>query len=289
MRGRGLLVGALSAIVAVTTLAQAQSSPTTTQPDAPGILMSRQLLAHQRLSIGDVVSLSTTAQGNNPQRFRIVGQYEPTPDPMRLGDVRHEVRLHLPDLLAMTADPGDPLDATAVDRINVAVGNTAAIDETARALGSRLPGVLVDTAGGGRAEPFVVLDRFHFAIAIVTVIASSLFLLALMLMVIDERRAVVSILRLIGFRRERILLHVLLEGVVIALAGACFGVLLSALMQDAINRFFQWRYDTALIFVRITPGIALRSVALSVPLGILATLIASWSILRHDALAQVRR
>jgi putative ABC transport system permease protein len=171
----------------------------------------------------------------------------------------------------------------------VAVGGGASAEEVQRRLVGRLPNVLVETAGGGRAEPFVVLDRFHFAIAIVTVIASSLFLLALMLMVIDERRAVVSILRLIGFRRERILLHVLLEGVVIALAGACFGVLLSALAQDGINRFFQWRYDTALVFVRITPGIALRSVALSVPLGILATLIASWSILRHDVLAQVRR
>jgi putative ABC transport system permease protein len=288
MRGRGLIGAAVSAAIAVTALAQSGRPPTATT-ELPGILMSRQLLAQQQLSVGDDVTLSTNAQGTAPRRFRIVGQYEPTPDPMRLGDVRHEVRLHLPDLLSMTAASGDPLDATAVDRINVAVGGDASVPETARILGSRLPGVVVETAGGGRAEPFVVLERFHFAIAIVTVIASSLFLLALMLMVIDERRAVVSILRMIGFRRERILLHVLLEGVVIALAGACFGVLLSALMQGAINRFFQWRYDTALVFVRVTPGIALRSVALSVPLGILATLVASWSILRHDVLAQVRR
>jgi putative ABC transport system permease protein len=289
MRGRGLIVGALSVTLAVTTLAQTAAPARGTGDDLPGILMTRQLLTRQRLSIGDVVTLSASAQGTDPRRFRIVGQYEPTPDPMRLGDERHEVRLHLPDMLAMTAVPGDPLDATAVDRINVAVRDGASVSETARLLANRLPAVAVETAGGGRAEPFVVLDRFHFAIAIVTVVASSLFLLALMLMVIDERRAVVGILRLIGFRRERILVHVLLEGVVIALAGACFGVLLSALLQGGINRFFQWRYDTALVFVRITPAIALRSVALSVPLGIAATLFASWSILRHDALAQIRR
>lgn len=288
MRGRGLLLSALSATFAVTALAQ--STPSIVSPlDPPGILMSRQLLQQQQLSIGDIVALSTHARGTDPKRFRVVGQYEPTPDPMRLGDQRHEVRLHLPDLLTMTAAPDDPLDATAVDRINVAVGDRGSVADTVETLASRLPGVVVEAAGSNRAEPFVVLDRFHFAIAIVTVIASSLFLLALMLMVIDERRAVVSILRMIGFRRERILLHVLLEGIVIALAGACFGVILSVLSQDLINRFFQWRYDTALVFVRITPAIALRSVALSVPLGILATLIASWSILRHDVLAQVRR
>ena len=121
-----------------------------------------------------------------------------------------------------------------------------------------------------RAAPFIVLERFHLAIAIVTVVASSMFLLALMLMLVDERRETVGILRLIGFRRRRILLHVLAEGVVIAVAGALFGIVLCAAFQGAINRFFQWRYDTALVFVRITPLIALRSVMLSVPLGVLA-------------------
>jgi putative ABC transport system permease protein len=290
MRLRAFAAAVLTAaLAAVSTFAQ--PAPRTTAADAavPDILVSRQLLESQTLSVGDVVSLSSRADGQDPQRFRIAGVYEPTPDPMRLGAVRHEVRMHLPDLLTMTADPGDPLDLDAVDAINVAVADKSAVESVGRNLISRLPGVVVELTGGGRAEPFVVLERFHFAIAVVTVIASSIFLLALMLMIIDERRAVVGILRLIGFRRRRILMHVLAEGAVIAIAGAVFGVMLSAVFQDAINRFFQWRYDTALIFVRITPAIALRSVALSVPLGVLATLIASWTILRRDVLALTRR
>ena len=127
-----------------------------------------------------------------------------------------------------------------------------------------------------------MLERFHLAIAIVTVVASSIFLLALMLMLVDERRETVGILRLIGFRRRRILLHVLAEGVVIALAGALFGILLCVAFQGGINRFFQWRYDTALVFVRITPLIALRSVVLSVPLGVLAVVASSWTLLGRD-------
>ena len=134
-----------------------------------------------------------------------------------------------------------------------------------------------------------MLERFHLAIAIVTVLASSVFLLALMLMLVEERRATVGVLRLIGFRRSRILQHVLAEGVVIALAGAAFGILLSVVMQGGINRFFQWRYDTALVFVRITPGVALRSIAVAVPLGVAAIFASSWSLLREEVLALTRR
>ena len=89
--------------------------------------------------------------------------------------------------------------------------------------------------------------------------------------------------------RRRILLHVLAEGVAVAAAGAVFGVLLSAAFQDGINQFFQWRYDTSLVFVRITPRIALRSIAFSVPLGVLATLASSWTLLRREMFLLTRR
>ena len=38
-----------------------------------------------------------------------------------------------------------------------------------------------------------------------------------------------------------------------------FGLVLALASQGLINRFFQWRYDTALVFVRITPWVVLRS------------------------------
>jgi hypothetical protein len=56
-----------------------------------------------------------------------------------------------------------------------------------------------------------------------------------------------------------------------------------------VNRFFQWRYDTALVFVRVTRSIALQSIAVSVPLGILAGLVGSWTLLRRDVLALLGR
>ena len=146
---------------------------------------------------------------------------------MRLGAVRLEVRLHLPDLLEMTSKEGDPLAKESVDAINVALANPVDRSAFARDVSARIPGLVVQsTAGDGqegdeRAATFIVLERFHLAIAIVTVIASSIFLLALMLMMVDERRSTVGILRLIGFRRRRILLHVFAEGVVIATGRRC--------------------------------------------------------------------
>jgi cell division protein FtsX len=110
-----------------------------------------------------------------------------------------------------------------------------------------------------------------------------------MVMRTEERRETVGILRLIGLSRRRILAEVLLEGLLIATCGALFGVLFAAATQGAVNRIFQWRYDTALVFVHVTPTIAVRSVALAIPLGVLAGLVASWTLLRTDIGALLRR
>jgi putative ABC transport system permease protein len=286
MSGRRAAIAAICAVVAAFS-AVVRSAPDSRVPD---ILVSRQLLESQQLRVGDVVSLSTDISGSNPRPFRIAGPYEPTPDPMRLGAARLEVRMHLPDVVAMTA-ASDPLEAESVDAINVVLAADGETRGTARRLMTAVPGTVAERTGNDerRAAPFVVLERFHLAIAIVTVLASSVFLLALMLMLVEERRATVGMLRLIGFRRSRILQHVLAEGVVIALTGALFGIVLSVVMEGGINRFFQWRYDTALVFVHITPGVALRSVAVAVPLGVAAIFASSWSLLRGEGISLTRR
>jgi putative ABC transport system permease protein len=212
---------------------------------------------------------------------------------MRLAVKRFEARLHLPDLLSLTADPADPLDVESVTAINVTLKDPADADAFARDVSAAIPIPQLTArpaqGGEGSATVFVVLDRFHFAIAVVTVIASTVFLLALMVMLVEERRGTVGILRLIGLRKSRILLQVFAEGLLIATAGALFGVVFAAALQGAVNAFFQWRYDTALIFVRITPQIALRSVLLAIPLGVLASLISSWTLLRSNVLDLARR
>ena len=279
-------------LLAVSVLA-APLSTMSQQPDdaPPSILVSRQLAESRGLRAGDVIRLAVDADGARGKAFRIADVYEPTPDPMRFAQRRLEVRLHLPDLTALTADPSDPAAPETITSINVALANPADAANFARDVTTRLPTVTArpTTASDDRTTTFVVVERFHLAIAIVTIVGSAIFLLALMVMLVDERRETVGTLRLLGFTRQRILIQVLAEGALIAVTGAAGGILLAFAAEDLFNRFFQWRYDTTLIFLRITPRVVWQSLLMAVPLGVAASLIASWTLLRQRILALVRR
>ena len=257
----------------------------------PSILISRQLSESEHIGVGDVVQLSTESDGAAAQRFRVSGVYEPTPNPARLGAVIREVQLHLPDLLNLTREPGVPAGTEYVATINVSLVDPADADAFARDVQARMPGLSAQPATGAAEStgPFLVLRRFHLAIAIVTIVASTVFLLALTIMLVDERRAAVGVLRLIGLPIHRILVQLFVEGVLIATIGSLFGLVLSLVSEGLINRFFQWRYDTALIFVRVTPEVAAICVAIAVPLGVSATVVASWALLRRNGLRLARR
>jgi len=270
------------------------ASPVTAQEaqeaSLPTVLVSRQVAEELGITEGAVVQVAPP-EGSRARQFRVAAIYEPTPDPARLGATIREVRLHLPDLLDLTRDPKAFLGTDRVDAVNVVLVDAADARAFARDVNARLPGVLarpaVDAAGGG--GPFRVLERFHLAIALVTIIAATVFLLALTIMLVDERRETVGVLRLIGLPTGRILAQVAVEGLLVAGVGAVVGLAMAAGSEQLINRFFQWRYDTALVFVRITPRVALQCVAIAVPLGVVATVAASWALLRRNALRLVRR
>jgi putative ABC transport system permease protein len=201
------------------------------------------------------------------------------------------VQLHLPNLLDLTRDPSTPRGSEYVETINVALVDPNDADAFSRDVRARMPGVNAQPAAGAAEStgPFIVLRRFHLAIAIVTIVASTVFLLALTIMLVDERRAAVGVLRLIGLPIRRIVFQLFLEGVLIAVVGSMFGLVLSLLSEGIINRFFQWRYDTALVFVRITPQVAAICVAIAIPLGVSATVVASWVLLRRNGLRLAHR
>ena len=257
--------------------------------DPPSILVSRQLAARARLAVGDVVTLAVDAGGTRGRQFRVTGVYEPTPDPMRFTADRLEARLHLPDVVDITADPTDPASREAVSAINVKLAD-AHDTRFAPDFMARAPGVLVrPTARSATDDPFVVLDRFHVAISVVTMIAGTAFLLALMVIRAEERRETVGVLRLVGISRRTLLASVAIEGLVVAALGAAFGIVLAYVSEGLVNRVFQARYDTALVFVRVTPSIAMRAIVVAAPLGVLAGIGASWTLLRREVLSIFHR
>jgi putative ABC transport system permease protein len=281
---RTRLVAALAALAAAAATLHAADT-------LPSVLISRQLSESEHIAAGDVVRLSASADGGAAQQFRVSGVYEPTPDPARLGAVIREVQLHLPDLLTLTREPGMPAGSEYVQTINVALVDPADAAAFSRDVQARMPGVSAQPASGAAEStgPFLVLRRFHLAIAVVTIVASTVFLLALTIMLVDERRTAVGVLRLIGLPIRRILVQLFIEGLLIATIGSLFGIVLSLVSEGLINRFFQWRYDTALVFVRVTPEVAAICVAIAVPLGVSATVIASWALLRRNGLRLARR
>jgi putative ABC transport system permease protein len=279
-------------VVALLAIAAAPAIPVAGDAAPPSILVSRQLLEAEGLQIGQVVSLALDPAGADARAFRIAGSYEPVPDPMRLGWTRHEARLHLPDMIAL--DPraaADPLRQETVSRINVALDDPSRLDEVARTIETRMPLLAARPTrqDDEASSTFAVLERFHLAIAVVTLAGSSAFLVALMIVRAEERRETAAILRLLGVPRHRILGGVLVEGLVIAVAGGAFGVLVALAIQGGVNRFFQWRFDTALVFLEVSPRIAWRTIALAVPLGTAASLVASWILLRGRPSAGLAR
>ena len=74
-----------------------------------------------------------------------------------------------------------------------------------------------------------------------------------------------------------------------AIAGAIFGVLIAAGAQYGINRFFQARYDTTLVFVRVTASIVIRCLVIALPVGVVTGAAAAWTLLRRAPASLIRR
>src|ERR1700730_3339658 len=70
-------------------------------PAPPDVLISRQLAAASGIGPGAVLRFSTDPSGSIPRECRVSGIYDPVRDPVRINASKHEVRLHLPDLLDM--------------------------------------------------------------------------------------------------------------------------------------------------------------------------------------------
>ena len=270
--------------------ALASASDSRPGPHLPSVLLSRQLAARAHVSVGDAVTIAIDPAGTRAVTVRVAGIYEPTPDPLRFTAQRLETHMHLPDLAALVADPADPAAHEAVDAINVKLVDPNDAGRFASDLRMRSPAVTVTPTNRTRDDdPFAVLDRFHVAISVVTVVGATAFLLALMVIRAEERRETIAVMRLIGISRRSLIAAVAVEGLMIAVLGAIFGVVIAFAAEGLVNRFFQARYDTALVFLRVTPSIAARSIAIALPLGLAAGVGASWPLLRGDILSLFRR
>ena len=152
----------------------------------PGILLDRRLAEALPAEVGDTLHVQAVAGSTGPRPFIVEGIFERAADPNRISRNEFEVRFHLPDLEALLPNHDR------VDRFAVALSPGANADSAARWIESLAYGTQVFDAAelaGRTSTTFRVISRFHDAIGFVTLLASGIFLLCLMIIRVDERRS----------------------------------------------------------------------------------------------------
>jgi putative ABC transport system permease protein len=244
------------------------------------VAIQRPLAGELGLAVGDTVHLGTAI--DSVTRVAIVAAiYEPRPDPAEIAKREHHVRLHLPDLAAMLGAPDR------VDRFGIGLKAGISPDSAALALNRSAFGYRAHASASIASESsqtFLVVSRFHRAIAVITIVASAVFLLCIMLLKVEERRLDAAVMRFIGVRRRTIFGALLLEALLVAVVGSIAGSGLAYLASLATNAYYRRFFDTGLTFSAITHDILLFSVGLSVLLGMLAGTVAAWRLVRTPPL-----
>lgn len=235
------------------------------------VAIDQRLAIDAGLSLGDRLVLSRAPSGDGDTVF-VSAFLQRRADPSEVARADYRVRLHLDELQSLIGY-GDR-----VDRFAVASRGGAAADSAIRAINNAAFGfqayrsrdIAVETS-----QTFLVVRRFHRAIGVITIVASAIFLLCIMLLKVDERRRDVAALRLIGISARSIVRSVMVEAALVAVIGSGLGVALGWIASWIINWHYRGVYRTPLAFAVVTPGIVVLAMSLSLALGLVAGFLAA--------------
>lgn len=250
------------------------------QEGTRSVAIDSRLAADAGLRLGDRVVVAREP-GEPGDTVLISGIVQRPADPAEIARGEYRIRMHLDHLQALLGY-GDRVDRFAVGTRGAATADAAArINATAYGFRAhRSADVAVETS-----KTFAVVSRFHRAIGLITIVASAIFLLCIMLLKVDERRRDVAALRLIGCSARTIVGSVVLEAASIAFLGSLAGVGVGRAASFIVNRHYQAVYRTPLQFSIVTGDIVLLAVALSLVLGIVAGWLAARRLARTPPLA----
>jgi putative ABC transport system permease protein len=260
--------------------AAAAQSPATQrpmpQPPRLAIAIERRFAAAARISVGDTVSISLPGASERSPAI-VTAVYEPAPDPSTIMRRDFHVQFHLAELASLLGEPDR------VDRIGVVLHPGADPARIAEELNRTAFGYDLFPSAQIAAQSsttFVVVSRFHHAIALISILASTVFLLCLMMLKIEARRRDVAILRFTGISRRTIFLSLQLEATVIALAGSLLGAMIAAVASAIINAYYRHAFETSLIFSELTAGTIFLAVGLAIALGLVVGAVTAWRLVR---------
>ena len=243
--------------------------------------IDERLAADASVKIGDRLVLSSAPGSATGDTVIVSALVRRRADPSEVARAEYRVRLHLDELQSLMSY-GDR-----VDRFAIATHGNAATDSAIRRINSAAFGfqayrsrdIAVETS-----RTFLVVSRFHRAIGVITIVASAIFLLCIMLLKVDERRRDVAALRLMGISAGSIVRSVMVEAAFVAVAGSAVGVAMGWASSLIINWHYRGVYRTPLAFAVVTPEIVTLAVALSLVLGLVAGFVAAQRLVRMSAL-----
>lgn len=285
-----LLTLFLLALLPTVVHAQAQDpvrSPTYGRvPSSPrGIAIDARMASDYGLKIGDFARISATP-GVAGDSVRIAAIFERRADPSEVARTEFRVRLHL-DQLQQLLGLDDRVDRFAVG-LKTGVSPDSAVNRINHvAFGFRAHRSRDVAVASSRT--FRVVERFHRAIGIITIVASAVFLLCLLLLTVEERRRDIAALRLMGISRATVIRAVVIEAAIVSLLGCGIGALIGWVSSLLVNAHYQAVYRTPLTFALLTPGIFAFATVLSLALGIAAGALAAWRLVRTPPLALMGR
>jgi putative ABC transport system permease protein len=245
------------------------------------VAVDERLAADAGLSIGDRIVLSA-APGGRGDTVIVAAFTRRGSDPAEVARGEYRVRLHL-DQLQRLVGYGERVDrfavatkrsAGAADSALVAI-NTAAFGFRAH----RSRDIAVESS-----QTFLVVSRFHRAIGVITIVASAIFLLCIMLLKVEERRRDVAAMRLLGISARSIVRGVVVEAALVAALGSVLGILIGAAASGFINWHYRRVYRTPLTFSLVTADIVGVAVGLSLALGLLAGWLAARRLVHRPPL-----
>jgi putative ABC transport system permease protein len=247
------------------------------------IAIDEAVAAQTHLNVGDRVAISARPGETAPAESVIVGAIvRRGADPSQVARGDFVVRMHL-DQLQRISGYGDR-----VDRFAIATSPSADIERILERINHvafgfkayRSRDIAVETS-----RTFQVVSRFHRAIGVITIVASSIFLLCIMVLKVEERRRDIAALRLMGISRASVVRSIIIEAAVVAVLGSVLGVVLGWIVSFFVNWHYQALYRTPLYFSIVTPPIVALAVSLSLVLGIGAGVLASMRLVRTPPLA----
>lgn len=245
------------------------------------IAVDERLAADAGIRLGQRVVVAT-APGAPGDTVVVAAIVRRTADPSEVARGEYRVRLHL-DHLQRLAGADDRVSRFAIATRGERGADSAASAINAAAFGFRAHrsrDIAVETS-----TTFLVVTRFHRAIGVITIVASAIFLLCIMLLKIDERRRDVAALRLMGISARSVMRSVMLEAAFVAAAGSALGVGIGAAASAFVNWHYRGVYRTPLAFSLVTGDILLLAVVLSVALGLAAGWLAARRLLAVPPLA----